>query len=38
MRLAAVGEDLRLGAVDGPALRRRELPYAVPIDAALASS
>jgi len=38
VRLAAVGEDLRLGAVDGPALRRRELPYAVPIDAALASS
>ena len=37
IRLAAAGADLRLGAVDGPRLRRRELPYAVPLDAALVS-
>jgi folate-binding protein YgfZ len=37
IRLAAAGEDLRLAAADGPTLRRRELPYAVPLDAALAS-
>ncbi len=34
VRLAALaGEDLRLGAVDGPLLHRRALPYAVPLDA-----
>jgi folate-binding protein YgfZ len=36
VRLAAVGEDLRLAAVDGPRLHRRELPYAVPLDVAVA--
>ena len=34
VRLAALDADLRLGAVDGPALRRRPLPYAVPLDVA----
>ena len=37
VRLAALGEELRLGAADGPLLRRRELPYSVPLDAAVAS-
>ena len=37
VRLAALGDELRLGAGDGPLLRRRELPYPVPLDAALAS-
>jgi tRNA-modifying protein YgfZ len=37
VRLAAVGDDLRLGAPDGPLLKRRELPYSVPLDAAVAS-
>ena len=37
VRLAAVGDELRLGAADGPPLHRRELPYAVPLDAAMAS-
>lgn len=32
LRLAAVGADLRLGAVDGPCLRQRPLPYPVPLD------
>jgi tRNA-modifying protein YgfZ len=36
VRLAVIGEDLRLGAADGPPLRRRQLPYAVPLDAAVA--
>ena len=34
VRLAALDADLRLGAVDGPPLRRRPLPYAVPLDVA----
>ncbi len=34
VRLAAVSADLRLGAADGPALRRRDLPYPVPLDTA----
>ena len=37
VRLAAVGEELRLGAADGPPLRRRELPYIVPLEATAAS-
>ncbi|HEY2559368.1 MAG TPA: folate-binding protein [Caldimonas sp.] len=37
VRLAVVGEDLRLGAADGPVLRRRALPYAVPLEVAAAS-
>jgi folate-binding protein YgfZ len=37
IRLAALDDELRLGAVDGPPLRRRELPYRLPLDAALAS-
>jgi len=39
VRLAALadGHELRLGAVDGPPLHRRELPYAVPLDAAAAA-
>ena len=37
VRLAAIGDELRLGAPDGPLLTRRELPYPVPIDAAVAS-
>ena len=37
IRLAALDDELRLGAVDGPPLRRRELPYTVPLDATLAS-
>jgi hypothetical protein len=37
VRLAAVSDDLRLGAADGPVLRRRALPYAVPLEAAAAS-
>lgn len=34
VRLAAVSADLRLGAADGPVLRRRGLPYPVPIEIA----
>ncbi len=34
VRLAALGADLRLGAVDGPRLRQRTLPYPVPLDVA----
>ena len=34
VRLAAVSSELRLGSADGPALHRRELPYAVPLDTA----
>ncbi|HZW74144.1 MAG TPA: folate-binding protein, partial [Caldimonas sp.] len=37
VRLAAASDDLRLGAPDGPALTRRELPYSVPLDTAVAS-
>jgi folate-binding protein YgfZ len=37
VRLAAVGDDLRLGAPDGPLLTRRELPYLVPLDATVTS-
>jgi folate-binding protein YgfZ len=37
VRLAAVGDDLRLGAPDGASLTRRELPYSVALDAQLAS-
>ena len=37
VRLAAVTDELRLGAADGPLLTRRELPYSVPLDAAVAS-
>jgi folate-binding protein YgfZ len=38
VRLAAIaGGDLRLGAVDGPPLRPRPLPYPVPLDLALSS-
>lgn len=37
VRLAAIGEDLRLGAVDGPPLLRRELPYSASLEAAVAS-
>ena len=37
VRLAAVREDLRLAAADGPPLHRRELPYDVPLDAAVTS-
>lgn len=37
VRLAAAGDDLRLGAPDGPSLSRRELPYAVPLEAQVAS-
>ncbi|MEO5843587.1 MAG: folate-binding protein [Caldimonas sp.] len=34
VRLAALGRELRLGAADGPRLRQRPLPYAVPLDVA----
>jgi folate-binding protein YgfZ len=34
VRLAVVSSELRLGSADGPALHRRELPYAVPLDTA----
>ncbi|HEX4235010.1 MAG TPA: folate-binding protein [Caldimonas sp.] len=37
VRIAVVGNDLRLGAADGPPLRRRALPYAVPLEVAAAS-
>jgi len=37
VRLAAAGDDLRLGAPDGPLLTRRELPYSVPLEAQAAS-
>jgi len=37
VRLASLGEDLRLGAADGAPLHRRELPYAVPLETAVAS-
>ena len=37
VRLAAAADELRLGAVEGPLLRRRELPYALPLDAQAAS-
>jgi folate-binding protein YgfZ len=33
VKLAALDGPLHLGAPDGPTLRRRELPYAVPVDA-----
>jgi folate-binding protein YgfZ len=33
VKLAALDGTLHLGAPDGPTLRRRELPYAVPVDA-----
>lgn len=33
VKLAALAGPLHLGAPDGPTLRRRELPYAVPVDA-----
>ena len=33
VRIAAADADLRLGAVDGPRLRSRPLPYPVPLDA-----
>jgi folate-binding Fe-S cluster repair protein YgfZ len=36
-RLAALGDDLRLGTVDGAVLRRRELPYPVALDTTGAS-
>ncbi|MDQ6684605.1 MAG: folate-binding protein [Pseudomonadota bacterium] len=32
VRLAAIESTLHLGAADGPALRQRDLPYAVPIE------
>ena len=32
VKLAALDGPLHLGAPDGPTLRRRELPYAVPLD------
>jgi folate-binding protein YgfZ len=34
VRLAVLGAELRLGAADGPRLRRRPLPYPVPLDIA----
>ncbi|MDQ6639357.1 MAG: folate-binding protein [Pseudomonadota bacterium] len=34
VRLAALSADLRLGALDGPRLRQRALPYPVPLDVA----
>jgi folate-binding protein YgfZ len=34
VRLAALDGDLRLGAIDGPRLRQRALPYPVPLDVA----
>jgi hypothetical protein len=37
VRLAAVGDELRLGVADGPVLRRRALPYPVPLEVATAS-
>jgi hypothetical protein len=37
VRLAAVGEELRLGTADGPVLRRRPLPYPVPLEVTTAS-
>ncbi len=37
LRLAALGDELRLGAADGALLTRRELPYSVPLDTAVAS-
>jgi len=37
VRLAAAGDDLRLGAPDGPLLTRRELPYFVPLDTTVTS-
>jgi folate-binding protein YgfZ len=37
LRLAALADELRLAAVDGPRLARRELPYSVPLEAAAAS-
>jgi hypothetical protein len=37
VRLAAVGTELHLGAANGPPLRRRELPYLVPLEAEVAS-
>jgi len=35
VRLAALGDELRLGAPDGALLVRRDLPYSVPLDAAV---
>ena len=35
VRLAALGDELRLGAADGALLTRRELPYSVPLDTAV---
>lgn len=32
IRLAALSGDIRLGSADGPALRRVEMPYALPIE------
>ncbi|MGZ8259192.1 MAG: CAF17-like 4Fe-4S cluster assembly/insertion protein YgfZ [Caldimonas sp.] len=37
VRLAALGDDLRLGAANGVPMRRRELPYPVPLDDATLS-
>ncbi|MEO8312105.1 MAG: folate-binding protein [Caldimonas sp.] len=37
VRLAALGSDLRLGAADGPRLRQRPLPYAVPTEISAAA-
>ena len=37
VRLAAITDELRLGAADGALLTRRALPYSVPLDAAVAS-
>jgi folate-binding protein YgfZ len=37
VRLAAIGDELRLGAPDGALLARRELPYPVPLEAAVVS-
>lgn len=33
VRLAAFGGDIRVGSIDGPSLRRVDMPYAVPIEA-----
>lgn len=37
LRLAAIAAELRLGRAGGPALRRFELPYAVPIESEAAA-
>lgn len=36
IKLAALGADVRLGSADGPLLRRVDMPYPLPLDAALA--